>query len=50
MPWKFLIKHAARAYGIIDLLTFLARLRQFSQPSEVQEPIELVRAGIVFHA
>jgi hypothetical protein len=50
MPWKFLIKHAARAYGIIDPLTVLARLRQFSQPSEVQEPIELVRAGIVFHA
>lgn len=50
MPWKFLIKHAAMAYGIIDPLTFLARLRQFSQPSEVQEPIELLRAGIVFHA
>ena len=50
MPWKFLIKHAARTYGIIDPLTFLARLRQFSQPSEVQEPIELIRAGIIFHA
>ncbi len=50
IPWKFLIKRAARAYGIIDPLTFLARLRQFAQPSEVQEPIELVRAGIAFHA
>lgn len=49
IPWKFLIKRAARAYGIIDPLTFLARIRQFSQPSEVQEPIELVRAGIAFH-
>lgn len=29
---------------------WLARLRQFSQPSEVQEPIELLRAGIHFHA
>lgn len=49
IPWKFIIKRAARAYGIIDPLTFLARIRQFSQPSEVQEPIELVRAGIAFH-
>ncbi len=45
-----MIKRAARQYGIIDPLTLLARLRRFSQPSEVQEPIELVRAGIVFHA
>lgn len=29
---------------------WLARIRQFSQPSEVQEPIELIRAGIHFHA
>jgi hypothetical protein len=50
IPWKFLIKRAARAHGIIDPLTFLARFRQFSQPSEVQEPIELLRAGIAFHA
>lgn len=49
IPWKFFIKRAARAYGFIDPLTFLARIRQFSQPSEVQEPIELVRAGIAFH-
>ena len=28
----------------------VARIRGFAQPSEVQEPIELLRAGIVFHA
>lgn len=28
----------------------MARLRSFAQPSEVGEPIELLRAGIVFHA
>ena len=50
LPWKFLIKRAARAYGIIDPLRIMARMRQFSQPSEVQEPIELLRAGIAFHA
>jgi hypothetical protein len=49
-PWKYLIQRAARAYGIIDPVTLMARLRKFSQPSDVQEPIELLRAGIVFHA
>jgi hypothetical protein len=49
-PWKYLIQRAARSYGIIDPVTLLARLRKFSQPSDVQEPIELLRAGIVFHA
>ncbi|MDO9508610.1 MAG: hypothetical protein Q7I97_04605 [Thermovirgaceae bacterium] len=50
IPWKFLIKRVARSHGLIDPLTFLARLRRFTQPSEVQEPIELLRAGIAFHA
>ncbi|MFP4388451.1 MAG: hypothetical protein ACLFPR_05815 [Desulfococcaceae bacterium] len=50
LPWKLLIKRAARAYGVIDPLRIMARMRQFSQPSEVQEPIELLRAGIAFHA
>jgi hypothetical protein len=50
LPWKFIVKRAARAYGILDPALWLARVRQFSQPSEVQEPIELLRAGILFHA
>ncbi|KXB09438.1 hypothetical protein AKJ60_00275 [candidate division MSBL1 archaeon SCGC-AAA385M11] len=50
LPWKYLIKRTAKSYGFIDPLSFLARLRRFAQPSEVQEPIELLRAGIVFHA
>jgi hypothetical protein len=50
LPWKFLVKHAARRYGVLDPATFLARMRRFSQPSEVAEPLELLRAGIVFHA
>lgn len=49
-PWKFLLNRAARKYGFLDPVTFLARLRSFAQPSEVQEPIELLRAGMVFHA
>ncbi len=50
IPWKFLIRRTARAYGTIDPIQFLSRLRRFAQPSEVQEPIELLRAGIIFHA
>jgi hypothetical protein len=50
LPWKFVIKRAARAYGFLDPITLLARLRRFGQPSEVHEPIELIRAGVIFHA
>ncbi len=50
IPWKFLVKRTARAYGIIDPVNLMAQVRRFSQPSEVQEPIELLRAGIQFHA
>lgn len=50
IPWKYLIGRAARAYGFVDPVQLLARLRGFSQPSEVQEPIELLRAGIIFQA
>jgi hypothetical protein len=50
LPWKFLIQRAARSYGVIDPISLLARLRRFAQPSEIQEPVELLRAGIIFHA
>lgn len=50
IPWKFLVQRAARSYGIIDPVDLLARMRRFAQPSEIQEPMELLRAGIVFHA
>ena len=49
-PWKFLLRLAARRFDIIDPLLVAARIRSFAQPSEVQEPIELLRAGIIFHA
>ncbi|MFP4658531.1 MAG: hypothetical protein ACLFMP_07575, partial [Desulfonatronovibrionaceae bacterium] len=50
LPWRLIAKKTAKAYGTVDPLSLLARLRRFSQPSEVQEPIELIRAGIIFHA
>ena len=50
IPWRWLLQRSARRHGFFDPLEFIARLRQFSQPSEVQEPIELLRAGARFHA
>ena len=35
---------------MLDPVTLLARLRGFAQPSEVAEPVELLRAGMIFHA
>ena len=49
-PVHFLITRAARAYGFLDPISLLARMRGFAQPSEVAEPIELLRAGMLFHA
>jgi hypothetical protein len=40
----------ARSKGFLDPFALLARLHSFAQPSEVAEPIELLRAGVMFHA
>ncbi len=49
-PWKQLVSRAARSRGFVDPFTLLARLESFAQPIEVKEPLELLRAGMVFHA
>lgn len=49
-PMNYLIQHFAQSRGFIDPIKILARLRRFGHPSEVHEPIELVRAGVAFHA
>lgn len=50
LPWKYLVRHLARAHGFIDPVNVLARLERFAHPSEVSTPLELLRAGVVFHA
>lgn len=50
LPWRFVVRYAARRQGFLDPIALLARLHSFAQPSEVGEPIELLRAGVVFHA
>jgi hypothetical protein len=50
LPWRFIIRRAAASRGFIDPLAILASLHRFAEPSEVAEPIELLRAGLVMHA
>ena len=49
-PVRFLVTRAARAYGFLDPVKLVAKIRGFAQPSEFSEPIELLRAGMLFHA
>ncbi len=49
-PWKLLVSRAARARGLIDPVKVLSRLESFAQPLEGKVPLELIRAGLVFHA
>jgi len=50
LPWRYIVRHVARRQGFLDPIALLGRLHSFAQPSEVGEPIELLRAGVVFHA
>lgn len=50
LPWRYVLSRVARSQGFIDPVAVLSRLHRFAQPSEVAEPIELLRAGVVFHA
>jgi hypothetical protein len=49
-PWKQLVSRAALSRGLVDPVKVLSRLERFAQPLEVKEPLELLRAGMVFHA
>lgn len=50
IPWEAIVSRIARGKGFIDPMVLLGRLRRFAKPSEVGEPIELLRAGAMFHA
>ncbi len=50
LPWRYFVRRIARSKGFLDPFALMARLHSFAQPSEVAEPIELLRAGVVFHA
>lgn len=50
LPWKFLVRRLAKAHGFLDPIALLTRMHAFAQPSEVAEPMDLLRAGAAFHA
>ncbi|MFW6207046.1 MAG: hypothetical protein ACOC5J_03845, partial [Gemmatimonadota bacterium] len=50
LPWRFLLSRVARSRGFLDPVPLLSRLRSLAQPSEVAAPVELLRAGVLFHA
>jgi hypothetical protein len=50
LPWRFAVSYIAKKQGILDPIPIMARMQALAQPSEVAEPIELIRSGVVFHA
>jgi len=50
LPWRFLVKTAARNQGFLDPIKLISQVQNFAQPSEVAAPMELVRSGVVLHA
>jgi len=49
-PWKYLIRRLARTHGFLDPIALMSHLQRFAKPSEVAEPLELLRAGVLLHA
>ena len=50
LPWRYIVRRVARARGFVDPISVLSHLHRFAQPAEVAAPMELLRAGVVFHA
>ena len=48
--WEYVISYLARRHGFLDPIGLLARLDRLGQPAEVRAPLELLRAGALFHA
>ncbi len=49
-PVRYFLSKLARSKGFIDPFLLTSKLQKFAEPSEVSEPIELLRAGAIFHA
>lgn len=50
LPWRYLVRRVARTHGLVDPISLLSQLHRFAEPSEVAAPMELLRAGVLFHA
>lgn len=49
-PWRFLVRHLARAQGFLDPFLIFAQIQRFAQPSKLAAPVELLRLAAVLHA
>jgi hypothetical protein len=49
-PWSWIVRRAARSFGLTDPALLIARLRRFGQPSEHDMPLEIVRNAVLFHS
>lgn len=49
-PWRFVVRDVARRQGFLDPIKIISQLQNFTQPSEVAAPTELLRSGVVLHA
>jgi putative flippase GtrA len=49
-PVRLLVRNIARKHGFVDPVKLLFQLQNFSHPSEVVAPKELLRSGAVLHA
>ena len=50
LPWKVVVSRMAKRGGFVDPVKVLLRLGAFSQPMQFKRPLELIRAGVYFHA
>ncbi len=50
LPWKFIIRKIAQSRGFLDPINLISHLQNFSKPSEVAVPAELMRLSSLLHA
>lgn len=50
LPWRFMIRQAAKKNNVLDPFEILSQISRFAQPADVVAPSELLRAGFIFHA
>jgi hypothetical protein len=49
-PVRYFLSKIAKSQGFLDPMLLTSKLQKLAEPSEVSEPIELLRAGAIFHA
>ncbi|MFA5276596.1 MAG: GtrA family protein, partial [Candidatus Omnitrophota bacterium] len=49
-PLRFIVRAVALRQGFLDPIKVISQLQNFTQPSEVTVPMELLRFGVVLHA